>query len=161
MKKSLLAIVLSVCTLGCLPPLPELPSLPPVQLPVVAEQETVWNSADYKGKPVLLVFMGSWCPWCKKTMPAVMQATEKYGNKAEIVAVFVDGDSAAVKKAIKENDFTAKALYNGIELAETLGVNGFPHSVLLDKKHRVIGQWEGFSPTRFDDYDTALKKATK
>ncbi|MBO7190926.1 MAG: TlpA family protein disulfide reductase [Elusimicrobiaceae bacterium] len=161
MKKSILALVLAVFAAACLPRLPEVYILPSVELPVVAEQEVVWNSADYKGKPILLVFMGSWCPWCKKTMPAVMEAAQKYGDKAEIVAVFVDTDAAPVQAAMKANNFTGKAIYNGSELAESLEVGGFPHSVLFDKKHRAIKHWEGFSPDRFADYEEGLKKVTK
>ncbi len=161
MKKGILALVLAACSVACMPALPEITTLPTVNLPVIAEEEVVWNSADYKGKPILMVFMGSWCPWCKKTMPAVVEITQKYGDKAEIVAVFVDDNPAAVKTAIKEHGFTGKALYNGSELAETLEVGGFPHSVLFDKKHRAIKHWEGFSPDRVADYEEGLKRVVK
>jgi len=160
MKKICLTLLLAACTAACLTPLPEIATLGQVSLPV-ANQETPWNSADYTGKPVLMVFMGSWCPWCKRTMPAVMEVAEEYGDKVEIIAVFMDHDAAPVQKAVKENNFTAKSLYNGGELAETLEVQGLPHAVLFDKKHRAIKHWEGFAPDRATHFREALQKVTK
>ncbi len=161
MKKLLFALCLALSSAACLTPLPEVTTLPEVELPVAAEQAQVWNSTSAKNKPILMVFMGSWCPWCKKTMPAVMEVAEVYGNKVEIVAVFADANADAVKNVIKEHGFTVKSLYDGGELIQGLGVNGFPHSVLFDKKHRAVKHWEGYSPNRAQDYLEALKQVAK
>lgn len=161
MKKLLFTLVLSVGAVACLMPLPAVATLPQVQLAVVGEETAVWDSADYQGKPVMMVFMGSWCPWCKKTMPAVMEVAEEFGDQVEIVAVFMDNEASPVQAALKEHQFTVKSLYNGGELAETVSVQGLPHTVLFDKKHRAIKHWEGFSPDRASDYRQALKKVSK
>lgn len=161
MKKLVLSALLSLGVLACMPPLPTVVTLPDVELPVVSEETVVWNSAEYKGKPALVVFMGSWCPWCKKTMPAVMEIANEFGDQVEIVAVFMDGDATPVKNAIKEHKFTVKSAYNGAELAQALQVQGLPHSVLFDKKHRAIASWDGYSPERANDYRTALQKLVK
>lgn len=161
MKKLYLAVLFSVCAMGCLTPLPKVTTLPQVQLPLVGETSQVWSSANYTGKPVMMVFMGSWCPWCKKTMPAVMEAANEFGDRVEIIAVFMDNNDENVKTAIKEHNFTVKSVYNGGELAEALEVDGLPHTVLFDKKHRAIKYWEGFSPERVKDYKEALKKVAK
>ena len=162
MKKLCFTAVLAVFAAACMfKPLPEVPTLGEVKLPIVAEEETVWTSTDYKGKPVLMVFMGSWCPWCKKSMPAVMAAEEKYGDQVEIVAVFMDNDAEAVAKAAKEHGFTVTALYQGGKVAQSLDVNGLPHAILFDKKHRAIKHWEGFSPSLGDEFQTQLADVTK
>ena len=98
MKKALWMSLVAVIGVACMPPLPEIVTLPEVELPVAAEQAQTWKSAATKNKPVLMVFMGSWCPWCKKTMPAVMEIAEAYGNQVEVVAVFMDNDAESVKK---------------------------------------------------------------
>ena len=161
MKKILLTLLLAAGTVACLPSLPEIVTLPDVELPVVAEQAQTWNPASVKNKPILMVFMGSWCPWCKKTMPAVMEIAEAYGDRVEIVAVFMDGEPEPVKKALQEHRFTVTSLYDGSDLAQGLEVNGLPHSILFDKKHRAIKHWEGFSPERAADYREALDKIVK
>ncbi|MBR4355871.1 MAG: TlpA family protein disulfide reductase [Elusimicrobiaceae bacterium] len=161
MKKLVLAILCALSTTACLMSLPEITTLPNVQLPLVNEEKSTWNSSDYVGKPVMLVFMGSWCPWCKRTMPAVMQAAEKFGDQVEIVAVFMDNDVKPVQAALKEHQFTVKSVYNGGELAEALSVQGLPHTIVFDKKHRAVQHWEGFSNDRLKDFEAALQKLTK
>lgn len=162
MKKLWLIAAIAVFGAACMfKPLPEVPSMGELQLPVVAEEETVWTSTDYKGKPVLMVFMGSWCPWCKKSMPAVQAVAEQFGDRAVVVAVFMDNDPAAVAKAAKDHNFTVTALYKGGAAAQSLGVNGLPHAILFNKKHQLIKSWEGFSPTLGEEFQAHLEKAVK
>ena len=147
MKKLYLAVLFAVCAAACgLPSLTQVVTLSNIQLPNSADTKTTWNSADYAGKPILMVFMGSWCPYCKMTMPAVDQLQKEYADRVEIVAILVDQDPAAVQNAVKEHGFRSKALYQGNELAESLGVQGLPHSSLFDKKHQLVTEWEGFDP---------------
>lgn len=162
MKKLWFTAVLAALSAACMfKPLPEVPALGEAKLPVAAEEEAVWISTDYKGKPILMVFMGSWCPWCKKSMPAVQAAKEKFGGQAEIVAVFMDGNPEPVIKAAKEHGFTVTALYDGRELAQSLEVNGLPHAVLFNKKHQAVKHWEGFSPVLEEEFRQHLEKVTK
>ena len=160
MKKLIVAIALAFGLAACFKPIPPVPTLGEVELPVVGE-ETVWSSANYKGKPVFVVFMGSWCPYCQMTMPAVTAMANEFGDEVEIVGVFMDNDAEDVKTVAKEHGMTVKALYDGADVAQSLGVNGLPHAVVFDKKHRAIKEWEGFKPTLADEYREALQKVTK
>ena len=161
MKKVCLAVLLAVCSAACLTPLPAITTLPDVQLPVATQKDATWKSADYDQKPILMVFMGSWCPYCKMTIPAVNVIAEEYGDRVEVISVFMDQDAESVQKAVKEHDLRATALYNGVELAETMEVQGLPHSVLFDKKHQAIKHWEGFDPNRVTHFREALDKVVK
>ncbi len=160
MKKLLLLTAAAVLATACMR-LPEVPTLGTVELPVAAEEEAVWTSADYEGKPVLVVFMGSWCPYCKMSMPAVNAAAEAYDGKAEVVSVFMDADPETVMKVAKEHNLKAKALYNGGAVAQEMEVTGLPHAALFDKKHRAVKVWEGFSPTLEQEFKEHLERLTK
>ena len=161
MKKIYLAMLLAVCSAACMTPLPAVTTLPEVQLPVAAQEGSTWNSSDYDQKPILMVFMGSWCPYCKMTMPAVNAIAEEYEGRVEVVGVFMDQDAKAVNAAVKEHNFTAKTLYNGGELAEAMEVQGLPHAVLFDKKHQAVKHWEGFDPDRANHFREALDRIVK
>lgn len=160
MKKLIVAAMMSLFLGACLKSIPPVPTLGEVELPVVGE-EAVWTSKDYKGKPVFVVFMGSWCPYCKMTMPAVTAMAQEFGDQVEIIGVFMDNDAEDVKAVAKEHGLSVKALYDGSDVAQGLGVNGLPHAIVFDKKHRAIKEWEGFKPTLADEYREALKKVTK
>ncbi len=164
MKKLLTLVALGLLASACMPKLPDLPpvmTLNQAELPVVAEEDITWSAEDYNGKPVLVVFMGSWCPWCKKTMPAVNALHEKYQGQVEIVGAFMDPAPGPVKDAVKEHGFKAKALYNAGELAEGVGVSGLPHTVLFDKKHQSVKVWEGFRPDMEEQVSVEIDKLVK
>ena len=146
MKKLLALVCVAALAAACLPHLPEIITLEQVELPVAAQEDVLWQSDAYAGKPVLVVFMGSWCPWCKKTMPALTALQEKYGDQVEIVGAFMDGAPGPVRDVAKEHGFTVKALYNASDVAEGLGVNGLPHTMLFNKKHQAVKVWEGYHP---------------
>ena len=161
MKKILLLICTVLFVAACFPKLPEIVTLPSTQLPVVTDKTTLWQSEDYQGKPILVVFMGSWCPWCKKTMPAVTALKEKYGDQVEIVGAFMDETPEPVNAAMQANGFTGKALYDAGELAEGLGVNGLPHTILFNKKHQAVKVWEGYRPDMEEVVSVEIDKLVK
>lgn len=72
--------------------------------------------SDYRGKKVILNFWATWCPPCKKEMPAMEKFYQKAGNDVEILAVNIDPQ------------------YNVQEFTDKLGIT-FP--ILLDKKDEV------------------------
>lgn len=163
MKKLVSLLAVALVAAACMPKLPDLPevvTLKSVELPVV-EEEVMWQSDDYNGKPVLVVFMGSWCPWCKRTMPAVVALKEKYGDQVEIVGAFMDQTPGPVRDAAQEHGFTVKALYNAGEMAEGLGVQGLPHTMLFDKKHQVVKVWEGYRPDMEEVVSVEIDKLVK
>ncbi|MBR5151805.1 MAG: TlpA family protein disulfide reductase [Elusimicrobiaceae bacterium] len=161
MKKMLVLVGIVLLAAACFPKLPDIITLKSAQLPVVAEEDVLWQSEDYNGKPVLIVFMGSWCPWCKKTMPAVNALKAKYADRVEIVGAFMDQVPGPVRDAVQANGFTAKALYNAGELAEGVGVSGLPHTVLFNKKHQAVKVWEGYRPDMEEVVSVEIDKLVK
>ena len=162
MKKLFLLTALALVGAACmLEPVPQAPRLGEVRLPIAAQPDTLWVSADYQGKPLLIAVMGSWCPYCKMSIPALNAVAQAYGDKIEVVGAFVDEDPQTVAEVAKAHDMQVKALYNGGELAQYLQAEGFPHMVLFDKNHRLVKKWEGFSPNREQDFRLYLDKLTK
>ncbi len=164
MKKLISMLAVAMLTVACMPKLPDLPEVPTLHeavLPVAAQEEVMWQSEDYNGKPVLVVFMGSWCPWCKKTMPAVNALKAKYDGRVEIVGAFMDPAPGPVRDAVKEHGLQVTALYNAGEVAEGLGVQGLPHTILFDKKHRAVKIWEGFRPDMEEVVSVEIDKLVK
>lgn len=158
MKKLSIVLLLSIFVAACFARLPEIPTLNEVELPTLNGEAEIWSSVNYADKPVLMVFMGSWCPWCKRTLPALNALQEKYGDKIEIVGVFMDSTPGPVRDVLKEHDAHIKALFNGSEVAEGLGISGVPYSILFNKKHQAIKIWEGFSPTLEEEFDEQVKR---
>ena len=159
--KKLIVLAAGVLLAAACMRVPDVPTLGVVEIPVVAEEETLWNSADYEGKPILIMYMGSWCPYCKMSIPALNVAADKYSDQVEIVGAFMDGDPEAVEEVAKQHGLKAKLLYNASQQAQAMGVSGLPHAMLFDKKHRLVKVWSGFSPTLVQEFDENLARLTK
>ena len=115
MKKITLLLVTTLGLCACMAQLPQRPSLPQVQLPIVGEETAMWNPADYEGKPVMIVFMGSWCPWCKRTMPAVMQAAQDFATDVFDAIFSLDEMPSRFPICPREPWLSRKTRYMGVK----------------------------------------------
>lgn len=176
MKKLTLIVFAAALCAACIQP-PDVPQLPEslpeaaqapaaevtldVEIPLAQEKAAAWKSADYKGKPVLIAFMGSWCPWCKRSLPALDAAGAKFKGQVEVVGAFVDEDLSAVQAVIKQHNMKSKALYNAGDAAGEMDVQGFPHIMLFDKDHKLVKVWSGYSPALEQEFTVHITEALK
>ena len=159
MKKiKVLLLTLSVAVLlGACVNIPKTPELD-IVLPVAGTEE-VWKSADYKGKPVLVAVMASYCGWCKRSLPALEAANSEFKDKGVVVVgIYVDEDEDAVKKIIEDYDLKSTILYQGGKTAQDLMVSGFPHIMLFDQDHDLVRLWSGYSDTLSEQYQKEINK---
>ena len=95
MKKLFFTLTLAFFAAACLQELPKAPKLE-VEIPVAGSEE-VWKAADYKDKPVLIAFMGTWCPWCKRTLPALDATSATFEGKAASFEGYVKQTGKQIK----------------------------------------------------------------
>jgi thiol-disulfide isomerase/thioredoxin len=109
------------------------------------EPSLAWTGTDFsgtdivfpqvlQGKPTVLVFWATWCPYCQALMPYLGEIQSEYGeNKINILTinVFEDGemDPAAY---VEELGFPMITVANGEPIAEMYSVFGTPGLMILD-----------------------------
>ena len=99
--------------------------------------------SDFRGKWVLLDFWGSWCIWCRKGNPALVELYQKYGGKDfEIIGLAARDREDNWKKAIAEDGLTwrhANLALNegGNDLPAQYNVSGFPTKILIDPEGNI------------------------
>jgi thiol-disulfide isomerase/thioredoxin len=117
------------------------------------------KSSDFKGKPVILHFWATWCPYCKKLQPGLQRIYDKYKDQGlELIAISIrEDDGATPQAALEKRGYTFPTLILGDELAfNEFNVRGTPTTVFVDAKGQIVGV-TGTSDPEDPNLETAAK----
>jgi thiol-disulfide isomerase/thioredoxin len=94
--------------------------------------------ADYAGKPVVLNFWASWCPPCRKELPALVKLAERHPG-VSLVGVNYDDEAGAARALHDQMGLTWPSIADPQgKLYAELGVQGMPTTFFLDTEHRIV-----------------------
>jgi len=114
------------------------------------------NISSYKGKPVVLFFWTTWCPYCRVELKKLNQQSSVMEKEGIVVlGINVRESSYKVKKFFDNYQLNLKILLDqdGL-LARKYDLMGVPTFVFLDKAQEVIAQVNNLP----DDYKSILLK---
>lgn len=97
--------------------------------------------SDLRGKVVLLNFWGTWCGPCRREMPELQAAYERYADDGLVIVALAVRDEAELVRAFREEfglTFTL-ALDEEERISSTYKVPGQPSTFIIDQ-HGVIQQ---------------------
>ncbi len=103
-----------------------------------AEGNTV-DFDDFKGKPIVMNFWGTWCPWCVEEMGDFNKLAGEYGDKVNFLFLDVPNGSDEtpdkVKKYLSDNGYdNITSYYDSMtQGCYMFGLNSFPTTVYVDK----------------------------
>ena len=90
------------------------------------------------GKPTILLFWATWCPYCKAFMPYLEQIKRDYADEVNVVMINHKergaGDPAAY---IKSLDFEVTAVLDGDSIGDAYIVNFIPGLMIVDADGRM------------------------
>ena len=101
--------------------------------------------SDFRGKPVLLNFWASWCPPCRRELPALQAAYAKYGDNIGFVAVDVKQNSDAAAAFVREMGLTFPVVVDSDGQVSDLiyEVRGIPTTIFVDAQGVVVARHVG------------------
>jgi thiol-disulfide isomerase/thioredoxin len=117
------------------------------------------EDARFAGKPLVVSFMGTWCPNCFDEAPVLRDLHAAYGPKGvEFVSLaFEYTDDVArnrrqVKRFAERHGVRYPVLIAGATngardsaaIAPLEGWEGYPTTLFLDRKHRIVKTFSGF-----------------
>ena len=116
--------------------------------------------SSFKGKPVLLNFWATWCPYCRKERAHLDSIYKDYREKGLIIlSVSTDRSAGLVKRFLKDMpaDFTVLFDSNG-SVASSYNVRGLPTSFLINREGIIEHKFMGFREWTSSDSRKLLDK---
>ena len=116
------------------------------------------KSGDYQGQPVILHFWATWCPYCKKLQPKLVEMQKKYqDHDVQLVGISFNEDPGATPQDVLNNrGHNITTAVDGDKIAEMYGVVGTPTTFYINKKGNII-----FKSTSSDVSDPRIELAVK
>lgn len=113
----------------------------------------------FAGKPILLNFWATWCPYCREERPYLNSLYKSYKDKGlVIIAVSTDRSLESVKRYLKKIPMDFVILHDSDgNAAGIYGAYSIPTSFLIDRKgiikHKFMGlvDWTDKSSIKFID----------
>lgn len=92
------------------------------------------------GRPTVVLFWASWCPYCKALMPHLQSMLDEYGSEhIEVVAINIWEDSDDDWKAVMlDNGYDFRNLLKGDAIAPQWQVRGTPGLFVLAADGSVV-----------------------
>jgi cytochrome c biogenesis protein CcmG/thiol:disulfide interchange protein DsbE len=96
--------------------------------------------SDYQGRPVILHFWATWCPYCKKLQPKLVELEKKYNNTGiEIVAIsFNEDEGVNPQDSINQRGYKFITAVEGEKVAQQYGVKGTPTTFFINRSGNII-----------------------
>jgi thiol-disulfide isomerase/thioredoxin len=114
------------------------------------DRAPAWHAADFagrpvdfpavgEGKPVIVVFWATWCPYCRAFMPYLAGIQKDYAAQGvKIVAINAKEDGRGDPKAYVQGlGFAPIAVANGDAIAQSYGIQYIPGLLIVDGKGMV------------------------
>lgn len=112
---------------------------PDFKLPALNGKQDFSTKTDFLGKPIVLSFWASWCPYCQKQTPTLIESFERYGTEIHFIGINYEESLKTVQDYLIANNIFYPVLLdqNGIT-AQDYGVLGFPTTFFLDANGIIV-----------------------
>lgn len=117
---------------------------------------TTIDLTAYRGKPVVVNFFGTWCPWCVRES-GELSAFAKAHPDVQFLGIAYDDTAVAVKSFAAKYGLTYPMMLDGGAVVGRFKIEGYPTTLFFDargvEKARIVGASDGAN------FEANLKKA--
>ncbi|MBI3397694.1 MAG: TlpA family protein disulfide reductase [Deltaproteobacteria bacterium] len=100
---------------------------------------------SFKGKPLIITFMASWCPCSNESAPVFKEAYSKYNSKGvEFLMIGIQDSESKFKKFVDKKQFPFPTGFNKRDtIARLYGVNAPPTTFFIDRDGKIARAFYG------------------
>jgi len=103
--------------------------------------------SDYRGKWVIVNYWATWCPPCKKELPAIQKLYEQHKKAKNVVILAVDDENkATIRNFMQEKHYTFTALLDRKRtLFKEFAVRFIPTVIIINGRGTVTDEIVGWN----------------
>ncbi len=127
------------------------------------------NSADLKGKIIVLSFGGTWVPLASKELPALQKLADRYSTRGvQVYWVSINSDKQGTRNYAGDADLVVFAQKNNVRLTilrdpeqqayKAFGLDAVPTVVILDRDGKVVRKHVGFGTEQGEGYGEIIRE---
>lgn len=95
--------------------------------------------SDFKGRPVLINFWGTYCPPCVAEMPLIQQYYEQYKDEGLIVLGVNENDPVVTARSfVRQLELTFPILMDRDKVRKAYGVTAYPATFFVSGTGKII-----------------------
>jgi peroxiredoxin len=112
-----------------------------------------FSLSDIKGKPVILFFWTTWCPYCRGELKQLnIMHAQFLRDGVELVAINIEEPAAKVQRFTGSYPFSYRVLLDtDAEVAQAFGILGVPTYILINKEGRIVFEHNYFPQKEHKD----------
>ncbi len=109
---------------------------------------------DYRGKVVVVVVWGSWCPPCRAEAPWTVEAADELGGDVQVVGINIrDGSTTAPLAMVRRFGIDYPSFFSPdgealLSFPGGLSPRTIPATVVLDREGRIAASVVGPLPSK-------------
>jgi cytochrome c biogenesis protein CcmG/thiol:disulfide interchange protein DsbE len=104
--------------------------------------------ADYRGRPVLLHFWATWCPYCKKLQPGLVATRDSFHEQGLVLLgiSFREDEGTQPQAVLQSRGMDFMTLIDGDDVASAYDVSGTPTTFFIDRQGELVGRTSKSDP---------------
>ena len=118
---------------------------PEFSLPQFTEESELVSLRNFLGEPSVLIFWTTWCPYCLRQTPALVEAHRQWGEQGiQFAGINVKEDASAVAPYVQQHGIEYPVLLDADgATAAAYAVQGYPTTYFLDEDNRIVARHVG------------------
>jgi thiol-disulfide isomerase/thioredoxin len=103
------------------------------------------NTANYKGKVVLINFWAAWCTPCAEEVPQFIALQKKYQDQGlQVIGFSVEDDAADLRDFYRKYQMNYPVVPSDLKIADAFGgVLGLPTTFVIGRDSRIHSKHNG------------------
>ncbi len=98
---------------------------------------------EFRGHPLVVNFWASWCPPCRKEMPALAQVAHQLKGKVDFVGLDTQDQRSAGLAFAKSTHVHYPLAFDTVQVGSSYGVYGLPTTFFVSPSGQILGKQVG------------------